>query len=280
MATVTIEGRFAMTTPLFCGGADPARAELRIPSFKGVLRFWWRALAWSRCDGDLGKIRECEDRLFGSSTTGQSRVLIHLLPSQFAPRTLDAGKILTLYRGSVVGHGVRYFGYGLMEAYRSRMRNTQDGQLTRSCLLPPFEFTVMLRGADLTDDERKSLQDALIALGTMGGLGARNRRGYGSLVLEELRLDGRTTWTAPLTMTDLSKCILQLYNSHANTSLPEYTALSKKTRHVLLSADKVEPLELLDRVGREMVRYRSWGRGGKILGEATIRKDGSVMTMT
>ena len=35
MATVTIEGRFAMTTPLFCGGADPARAELRIPSFKG-----------------------------------------------------------------------------------------------------------------------------------------------------------------------------------------------------------------------------------------------------
>ena len=34
----------------------------------------------------------------------------------------------------------------------------------------------------------------------------------------------------------------------------------------MLLSDKKEPVELLDLVGRELVRYRSWGRNGKILG--------------
>ena len=33
-----------IVTPLFLGGADPNKAELRAPSIKGALRFWWRAL--------------------------------------------------------------------------------------------------------------------------------------------------------------------------------------------------------------------------------------------
>lgn len=30
-------------TPMFLAGADPHSAELRVPSVKGALRFWWRA---------------------------------------------------------------------------------------------------------------------------------------------------------------------------------------------------------------------------------------------
>ena len=48
-----IEATYLVTTPVFCGGAHRERAELRPPSFKGVLRFWWRALSWSRLDGNL-----------------------------------------------------------------------------------------------------------------------------------------------------------------------------------------------------------------------------------
>ena len=46
-----IEATYRVVTPMFCGGAGAGSAELRMPSFKGVLRFWWRALARPRTAG-------------------------------------------------------------------------------------------------------------------------------------------------------------------------------------------------------------------------------------
>lgn len=63
--TTEIEATYRVVTPSFCAGADQARPEVRGPSFKGVLRFWCPALAWSRLKGDLTKIRQEEDSLFG-----------------------------------------------------------------------------------------------------------------------------------------------------------------------------------------------------------------------
>jgi len=40
-----IRATYRITTPMFCGGAE-RQAEFRLPSFKGVLRLWWRALEW------------------------------------------------------------------------------------------------------------------------------------------------------------------------------------------------------------------------------------------
>ena len=77
---------FAVTTPLFLGGADlqNGRPELRPPSIKGVLRFWWRALAWSRHDGDLSKIHSAEAELFGAAgdakTGGQASSSAAVMP--------------------------------------------------------------------------------------------------------------------------------------------------------------------------------------------------------
>jgi CRISPR-associated protein Cmr1 len=66
-------------------------------------------------------------------------------------------------------------------------------------------------------------------------------------------------------------------------SLPEFTALSNGTRHVLLSSAKSEPLKLLDLVGRELVRFRSWGHHGKVLGgiksEQNFRPDHDLMKL-
>lgn len=263
MAT-TIEATYRVVTPLFCAGADPDRPELRLPSFKGVLRYWWRALAWSRCRGDLARIAAEEDALFGSAAGGQSRVSMRLsVPS--APRTISAGTVLTVpgTGARTVGEGARYLGYGVMEAFASQKKNTQAGQLTRGCLREPFEFTVSIRARNLANDELGTLERALAVVGTVGCMGAKSRKGYGSLVLRSVRSGGNEAWAAPETMDDLKEKLGEL---RADADLPPYTALSRQTRHVLLSADKKQPIELLDLVGRELVRYRSWGRNGKILG--------------
>src|SRR5262245_63945216 len=58
-------------TPLFLGGAEPdTRAELRPPSLKGALRFWYRALD--------GNFRLGEPAAFGSTGVGQAPILLRL----------------------------------------------------------------------------------------------------------------------------------------------------------------------------------------------------------
>ena len=155
-----------------------------------------------------------------------------------------------------------------MEAFDSRTRRTKAGELTRACLRAPFDFTVHIRGRDLDAQAQASLKQALIALGTFGGMGARSRKGYGSLALRSLCGDGVEGWRAPRNVAELKREIVDLRGDRGGSAFPAFTAISDRTRHVLLSSRNREPVELLDLVGRELVRYRSWGRNGKILGDA------------
>ena len=283
---VEIEVTYRVVTPLFCAGADSDCAELRLSSFKGVLRFWWRALAWSRCGADLETIRCQEDALFGSAGGGQSRVSMRLAPDYFSalqqrdsrarqsrpgsstdPSRLSKGDVLKVPGHGVVGDGARYLGYGVMKAFGS-----QKGEVTRSCLQAPFDFTVRMRGRKPDDAALPSLRDALIALGVVGGMGAKSRKGYGSLAIQSLRIGGSECWNPPRSLSELGEVIRKFSSDDSGRMLPEYTALSEHSRHVLLSSDKANALEMLDLVGREMVRFRSWGHNGKILGAIESEK--------
>ena len=283
MAT-EIEATYRVVTPMFCGGADPERhAELRLESFKGVLRFWWRALAWSRYAGDLRCIRKQEDKLFGSAGAGQSWVSMRLSPDSVPPGVIKKGKVLAASRtdtrpGPVVDEGARYLGYGVM-------KGTRAGELTRACLRAPFEFTVRMRLRENErdgDEPRRSLIDALICLGTHGGMGARSRKGYGSLVIRSLRVDGDQRWNPQQTPSELADSLAGLRRNHSAAGLPEYTALSGQARHLLVPSgnNEARPMELLDLVGRELMRYRSWGHRGRVLGsdsEKNFKPDHDLM---
>ena len=260
-----IEAAYRVTTPLFGGGADPRMAELRLPSFKGVIRFWWRALAWSWMDGNLPAIKREEDLLFGSAAGGQSSVSMRLAPGS-TPSALPAGQVLGVANGNgrPVGEGARYLGYGVMEAFASRKRGTKAGQLTRGCISGQFTFAVRMRLR--RDTDVGAVKEALIVVGLLGGMGAKSRKGYGSLMLESLRVDGHEEWKSPRSVEGLHDMIQGLRRRGRSEGLPEYTALSRGSRFVVATSNKTRPLEMLDLVGREMMRFRSWGHNGRILG--------------
>ena len=283
-----IEATYRVVTPMFCGGAEPeTNAELRLSSFKGVLRFWWRALAWSRLGGDRGRIKQQEDSLFGSADGGQSSVSMRLVPGS-EPGSVAAHEVLTVSQsgGGPIGEGARYLGYGVMEAFASRRKGTRAGELTRPCLRSPFEFTVRMRVREGRKNERDhggqlaSLEKALVCLGTHGGMGAKSRKGYGSLALRSLCVDGEQRWRPPQTISELGDFLADLRRNHDAADLPEYTALSVQTRQVLVPSVMNESMELLDFVGRELMRYRSWGHNGEIFreeSEKNFRDDHDLM---
>ncbi len=281
-----IVARFRVTTPMFAGDATPQEVKLRIPSFKGLLRFWWRALP-EQARLASSKLAENEAALFGSARIGQSRVRLRLdVPGEPQPLTrkmrLDRDGGGPANDRNLIGLGARYLGYGLMQAYGGKKQKTgeviQAGELDRPCFPAPFELWLhvhLLPG--VTDTQAQQVVDALILMGTLGGLGSRVRRGFGSLSLVELLRAGKPVWPGEgKTFEDAFKSWFREQYERAAEDWPEWTAISRRTQVLMLRGRPSEsPLSLLDRVGKEMVRYRSWGTSrlgpidgrGKILGE-------------
>lgn len=293
-----IKATYRVTTPMFLGGAEH-QAELRAPSIKGLLRYWWRALAWSRIQ-DVADLRRQESELFGSSdeNIGQSKVLLRLTAPQKAPVVMKPREVLK-DGATVVGEGARYLGYGVMEAFSSTKKGTKAGQLTRPCFPVRFDLSVeLLMKPTISATQRKQIEESLIAVGLFGGLGSKSRKGYGSLSLQSLSCEDQGNgppqelWKSPANIDELERAITTLLgtndrqnqgNSNASTDpVPEWTAFSPRSRVVLVAPDEpsMSSLALLDRVGREMLRYRSWGKGGQVLGaqsEKNFRDDHDLM---
>ncbi|MGJ3241634.1 MAG: type III-B CRISPR module RAMP protein Cmr1 [Opitutales bacterium] len=264
----SLTATFRIVTPMFIAGADQSKAELRGPSIKGALRFWWRALQWGKVR-DVAELRRKEAELFGSSNGGQSKVLLRLrsFPN---PRPIEGGSILnptgtgTGDRKSRVGEGARYLGYGVMEAFDSKKSGKSGGQLTRPCLPSGTIFELVLSAKE--ESHLHEIREALIAFGLFGGLGSKARKGYGSVSLINLADDTHSKWEAPKTFEELSEAIKPFVGRNSHHDLPEWTAFGGEDAQILLlqGNEREQALPLLSRIGDDQVFYRSWGRGGKI----------------
>lgn len=245
-----IEAEFRIVTPLFMGGGDPENPELRLPGIKGALRFWWRALAWSWCEGDLSRIRDLEGRIFGSTEHGQSRVIIDLKGERAEQKDDNFfGK----------NQGLMYLGYGLVD----------KGKLTRKYQEQPRDARLRIRirpgGSGKAPDESEiadQISKALIAMGLFGGLGSRSRRGFGSFNLTGLNVNGEKKFSCPGDRSRLEKEIKRFFEDlKLREELPEYTAFSSKTEVYVLEDNSANPLDLLNEVGRRMQKYRLGSMG-------------------
>src|SRR5690606_27456904 len=111
--------------------------------------------------------------------------------------------------------------------------------------------------------------DALKAIGLMGGMGARSRRGFGSLTLNRLTVGSHGSenvsdlWQPPATVDQLCEALARFSVAGAPARYPEYTALSPFARSVVVTSNTNEPLRLCDQIGLELMLYRGWGRNGQ-----------------
>ncbi|RAL22724.1 type III-B CRISPR module RAMP protein Cmr1 [Thermoflavimicrobium daqui] len=176
--------RFRIITPMFIHGIYPQKAELRLPSVKGCLRFWFRAIhpGYFVQTDQRRKAPTLEEMIFGSAQHGQSRFLMHL------PK-----------------HSLRHVPY--FEPRRGTCSFFVVKGVSKHYFLPGQSFSLSFAFRPEENQLRmKQVYQAVIAstwlLGNIGGLGSHTRRSYGSLLLEEWQSDDHSIskWTSSLPM--------------------------------------------------------------------------------
>lgn len=153
-----------LVTPAIVAGFDQTRAELHWAAIRGNVRRFHRLI-------DPGMAME--SRIFGGTTkeTGQS---LWLLRSREATLTSEDASKLT---------GPKYFTWPLSK--RGHFRPHGDTTL-------PITFDIIFR-PEAEESDRRRVRDAFRLWSLWGGLGARTRRGFGSVSLEMVGPPGEPT---------------------------------------------------------------------------------------
>lgn len=144
MKTVTFECE--LITPMFLSGANGQTPELRPPSIKGLMRFWWRTVNGHFA---LDKLKKKESEIFGASDEKIGR-------SKFNIRTSSTELKIKKYLPLPISHkNIKFNGISPNQKIFITLSSQEDN---------------IGKYADI-------LKISLI----LGGLGKRARRGFGSV---------------------------------------------------------------------------------------------------
>lgn len=170
-------------TPMFLAGADGKTPELRPPSIKAAMRFWWRALNGHLTLPDLKKE---EAKIFGGSGENEGR-------SKFAVRVkrVNGKKIRTKFPAhniSIKSKG-KTFPINILDylAYGTQEYKKGEGQVfIREYFDIGTFFDIEI---SYFDNINIDFNNILGLLSQVGGLGSRSRNGFGRFNIKNSQFD-------------------------------------------------------------------------------------------
>ena len=247
---------YRIVTPMFLGGENQQAdaKQFRNASFKGALRFWWRALNWGQAFKDAGQqpiaalqaLHQREGDLFGLASdrknSRQSRVQVH---SELQGARSQKSDAVPAGIGYLMGQGLKERTY--LEGCNLTIR---------------LNFKPGMAEADI-----QSVEQAAIALGLFGGLGSRARKGLGSLALNQLERPGQPV--REFATIESIAAFIQALDFSALADAP-LSAFTQATR-IDVSATAGKALDALTAIGNELQMYRSFGQNGKVNGHPARR---------
>lgn len=164
-------------TPLFLGGADPrGTPELRAPSLRGAMRYWYRALLGGAGSPTLASLHEAESALFGRAEGGGA-LATRLRGIEKKQEVYEKDRAIRTPKGDFLPTGKDYLLWSMSSIGKP---GTPRFQPPRQYIEPGsrFEFTL---SAKLDEDVLKKGEIAFWLLANLGAVGARANRGAGSL---------------------------------------------------------------------------------------------------
>ena len=186
-------------TPMFLAGANGTTPELRPPSIKGALRFWWRAMNGHLT---LQKLRAQEGAIFGD-TQQRSKIIIQVNDEEIEPSNALLPQDNN-YKRNTSGTNksvniLEYLAYGVV---------AKPGSIERSYFPVGSSFQIKVK---CPDEMLTMIKELFEMVSLFGGFGSRSRNGYGSFLIESSKLD-----------------IIQRFKKYKKGSLKNYSAFSEK----------------------------------------------------
>jgi CRISPR-associated protein Cmr1 len=156
---------------MFLSGADGQTPELRPPSIKGALRFWWRAMNGHLVNTENGGIPNLlkeDERLFGGvNGGGKSSVLVRVFDLENENDFIDGNEIKRDCEQNDT-KGLAYLFYILVNNQQKDRNGFRE-----------LKFKLSLSSASI-EDLKKAVGSFWLFV-HLGGLGSRARRGAGCI---------------------------------------------------------------------------------------------------
>jgi len=220
-------------TPAFLAGANQKQGELRAPSIRGQLRWWFRLLGGFKVlEANYPNVRDQEIQIFGGMSEGRE--------NDNKKPVASSVKIRVDHRISYVSKHADDLKAGINTAkgyllFPLRSRRGREEESKRGVFLPEMEaarfnvYVSIVRNREISD----SVHALMTVMSHLGSLGTRSRRGFGALCCH----DNQLTLTEALTY----------FSRPSNVVV--------KTMSEVDSGD-----EALNQLGRWLQRWRSHGR--------------------
>lgn len=203
-------------TPMFLGDHTGRGAELRPPSIKGAMRFWWRA---TQSYTSIAALKTAEGNIFGTpeGEGKKSKVLITVKILDPAPPTnnpLAKHKFYTIINNKNIPIDIiEYLAYGKTESGKN---DPAKYKRYADYFKPGSKFEVVI----LTPHEHiKTVNEVFHLVAKYGGLGGKSRNGFGSFRI--LPPEGASPFTVSA----------NLYTGNYS-ELPDYPAFSTHTEEI------------------------------------------------
>ncbi|RMH15311.1 MAG: hypothetical protein D6698_11310, partial [Gammaproteobacteria bacterium] len=180
-----------------------------------------------------------EVHLFGGSAEQGGQGIFQLSLGQ---QNIRVGKISgkCIWQSYLMGQGLWHFRDGCLRPA------VLSGEITARLLFRPKS----------ADDDIESVKNALYCLGTLGGLGSRSRKGFGSLSL----ISSNKLNSVPKNSGEFKTFVANIIGSiPQQNALPTFSAFSSWSR-IEISMTGSDAWDLLGAGGKELQMYRSYGR--------------------
>jgi CRISPR-associated protein Cmr1 len=235
---------------------------IRVPSLRGILSFWHRSLL-SHLEPQ--EVFSRQAALFGSTNRGQG-IRVRWLEARFQSGEVRYGRTENLFEHVYLGYGPiqllkvedRSHPSGRQDIATSFNSNACREAILADRLRPEFHFA-----AQGTPAQIDGLKRALLLLHLFGGIGARSRRGWGSVEVEiEGKKVARISSVADLS-SYLSRSLAEvlpagdpLLNMRPR---PRFTAFSSETK-LFLTREFASSDEVLVEFAQRLLDERSYRR--------------------
>jgi len=179
-----ITREYQLITPLFGGGVETRRADsvttIRPSEIKGHLRFWWRAIRGWQANGNLAKLLEIEESIWGGISYSPAASKVQLrLGRVTSGKEAEPFRVKKNRKGNWVAEPTNVAPSYLV--FPLRPENEELREKGANVEIPPLRvgvsFTLHLR---FPKEMAEEVLAALWAWETFGGIGGRTRRGFGA----------------------------------------------------------------------------------------------------